>query len=112
MCKKNNISVKQKTLSPQQVLQEQQETPFPEGLFNKTGKKCPNGSKTYKYKNKDVCKKNNISVKQKPLSPPVIVLEQQESPLPEGLFNKIGKKCPNGSKTYKYKNKDVCKKNI
>ena len=85
---------------------------LPEGLFNKTGKKCPNGSKTYKYKNKNVCKKNNISVKQKTLSPPVIVLEQQESPLPEGLFNKIGKKCPNGSKTYKYKNKDVCKKNI
>jgi len=110
VCKKNNISVKQKTLSPVIVL-EQQESPLPYGLFNKTGKKCPNGSKTHKYKNKDVCKKNNISVKQKTLSP-VIVLEQQESPLPYGLFNKTGKKCPNGSKTYKYKNKDLCKKNI
>jgi hypothetical protein len=56
-----------------------------------------------------VCKKHNISVK-KPKSPPQIS-SQIISPLPEGMFIKTGNRCPNGSKTHKYKDKTVCKKN-
>jgi hypothetical protein len=80
---------------------------LPEGLIRKVGKKCPNGSKTHKYKNELYCKKHNISVK-KGKTPPLVL----ESILPKGMIIKIGKRCPNGSKTYKYKNKTVCKENI
>ena len=49
------------------------ETPLPEGMFIKTGKKCPNGSKSHKYKDKMVCKKN-VSVKKiKSISPPTTI---------------------------------------
>ena len=88
---------------------------LPNGMFIKTGKKCPNGSKSHKYKDKIVCK-NNISVKlhSKEKTPQLIqsLLPHSVSPLPDGMIIKIGKRCQTGYKTHKYKNVDVCKKNI
>ena len=83
---------------------------LPDGLTRKVGKKCPNGSKTYKYKDKNVCKKHNISVK---IPRPPLGLEPViESSLPKNMIYKTGKRCPNGSKTHTYNNRIVCLKNI
>ena len=84
---------------------------LPNGLIHKIGKRCPNGSKTYKYKGEDVCKKNNVSIKIRNV-PVHISVHQLDSPLPDNMIIKTGKRCPNGSKTHKYRDKIVCLKNV
>ena len=90
------------------------ESILPNGLIRKVGKKCPNGSKTYKYKGENVCKKHNVSIKIRNVPVPVRVPQLPSPPsshLPNNMVIKVGKRCPNGSKTHKYKDKIVCLKN-
>jgi hypothetical protein len=92
------------------------ESILPNGLIRKVGKKCPNGSKTYKYKGENVCKKHNVSIKIRNV-PVHVPAPQLPSPppsshLPNNMVIKVGKRCPNGSKTHKYKDKIVCLKNV
>ena len=113
VCKKNTSVKKPKSISPSPTKPKSispshinQGSPLPEGLLNMIGKRCPKGSKTYKYKEKMVCKTNTSVKKQKSLSPN---LGDGES-LPEGMIQKTGGRCPKGYKSFKYKNQNVCKK--
>ena len=92
------------------------ESTLPTGLIRKVGKKCPNGSKTYKYKGENVCKKHNVSIKIRNVPNPLPPLQPLQplppsSHLPNNMVIKVGKRCPNGYKTHEYKNKTVCLKN-
>jgi hypothetical protein len=51
-----------------------------------------------------VKKRKNLTSSVKKDSP----IKDKESPLPNGITIKIGKRCPKGSKTHKYKDKIVC----
>jgi hypothetical protein len=80
------------------------ETPQPNGMTLKIGKKCPNGTKTHKMNDKIYCKtavdkKNNV------LSNNVVENNDDTS----GLTIKVGKKCPKGTKTHKMNDKIYCK---
>jgi hypothetical protein len=85
------------------------ETPQPNGMTLKIGKKCPNGTKTHKMNDKIYCKtavdkKNNV------LSNNVVennVVENNDDT--SGLTIKVGKKCPKGTKTHKMNDKIYCK---
>jgi hypothetical protein len=55
--------------------------------------------KVKKRKNITLTVKNDSHLKE---------LSNKESPLPNGITIKIGKRCPKGSKTHKYKDKVVC----
>ena len=80
------------------------ETPQPNVMTLKIGKKCPKGTKTHKMNDKIYCK-TVVDKKDRVLSNNVA--ENNDT---SGLTLKIGKKCPNGSKTHKLNDKLYCKK--
>ena len=80
------------------------ETPQPNVMTLKIGKKCPKGTKTHKMNDKIYCKtvvdkKNNVLT--------INVAENNDDT--SGLTIKVGKKCPKGTKTHKMNDKIYCK---
>ena len=87
---------------------------LPDGMTLKIMKKCPKGSKTYKYKEQMVCKQDKVQTPDKKVvvvndSNSINMITNNNFALPNGMTLKVGKKCPKGSKTYKYKEQMVCK---
>jgi hypothetical protein len=60
---------------------------------------------------KVILKKKKIVKTIDPSALPEIVTSNKESPLPQGITIKNKKICPKGSRSFKYKDKIVCKEN-
>jgi hypothetical protein len=58
-----------------------------------------------------ILKKKKIVKTIDPSALPEIVTSNKESPLPQGITIKNKKICPKGSRSFKYKDKIVCKEN-
>ena len=80
------------------------ESPQPNGMTLKIGKKCPKGTKTHKLNDKLYCK-TVVDKKDKVISNSAV----ENSNDTNGMTLKIGKKCPKGTKTQKLNDKLYCK---